>query len=147
MKILTGYVVTLVKSVIMIFAVVGVVSCQKNKNDDPAPPPAPTVEAKGYWTGIYTTTGTLAQDKSGMLINANGTARLYALDVSMDTTLISPLAKTDGTWILNGTTLEVSYANSGGFFTTSAIVNSVQKTMIGTWAKNGIVKGTLSMTK
>ena len=147
MKILTNYISTLVKSVVMIFALVGVVSCQKNKSDDPAPPPVPVVEAKGYWTGIYTTTGRVGEDKYGMLIKADGTARVYSLDVSMDTTLISPLAKVDGTWALLGTTLQVNYTDNGTQFSTSATVNSVEKTMIGTWAKNGIVKGTISLKK
>jgi len=148
MKILTNYISTLVKSVVMIFALVGVVSCQKNKSDDPVPPPpAPVVDAKGYWTGFFTTTGQVTQDKYGMLIKANGSARIYSLDVSMDTTLIPALAKVDGTWVLNGTTLEVSYAISGSQYTTSATVNSVAKTMIGTWAKSGVVKGTISFVK
>jgi hypothetical protein len=148
MRSTTNYIGRLTKTVAVMLAIAGFVSCGKDKNDEPAPPP-PTavVEVKGYWTGIYTTSGTLAQDKYGMLIKAGGAARVYSLDVSTDTTMIPALAKVDGTWVLNGTTLEVSYAQAGNQYTTSATVNSVQKTMIGTWAKNGVVKGTISLSK
>lgn len=140
---------TLVKTVVVILSIAGFVSCSKNKSDDPAPPDPPLVQInpKGYWTGVYTTAGSLNEEKNGILIKEGGIARLYVLDASTDTTLISPLSKTNGTWVMNGSTLQLSYTSAGAHFTTSTTINNAATTMIGTWSKDGIVKGTVSMTK
>lgn len=147
MKILTNYVGTLIKCVVVIFAMVGVVSCQKSKNDDPAPPPATVIDAKGYWTGNYITTGVLGQTKYAILINAGGSARVYDLDASTDTTLIAPLSKSNGTWVLDGTTIQVSYTNGGKNYVNNGTINTAATTISGTWSRDGVVKGTISLTK
>lgn len=148
MKSFSNYVSTLVKSAFVVFAIIGFVSCKKNNNDDPAPPPVVAASiAKGYWTGHYTTTGFIGQTNYAILLKAGGVGRIYDLDAGSDTSLISPLAKPNATWVENGNNIEITYLSGAKVMTNTAVINPAHKTMIGTWARDGVVKGTISLTK
>ncbi|HEX2630601.1 MAG TPA: hypothetical protein VHM26_16395 [Chitinophagaceae bacterium] len=145
MKILTNYISTLVKSVVMIFALVGVVSCQKNKDDNPEPEPGGPIiianPALGYWQGHYRYTGFLENNNMKVLIKAGGIARVYDMNSKIDT---ADAAKTDGTWTYAANKLTVAVGNLDPIVF-SGEINSNKWT--GSWKVNIDVKGTFSLLK
>lgn len=141
MKILTNYVSTLVKSVVMIFALVGVVSCQKNKEDKPA-----GVQAEGYWKGTYTATGVPGHPKVHVLVKPGGFARVYPMGDKTDTADVGPESKINATWMLSGHTLDVMY-DAGIFVLLSGTIDPDAQTWKGQLFNNAVLKGTISLQK
>lgn len=146
MKILKNYVSTLVKSVVVIFTMVSVVSCQKNKDDNPQPvPPAPVLQAVGFWQGHYQLTGSVTNYNLKVLIKPGGVARLYNMGVETDTST-SDITKYDATWTLTDTNLAVEIVSDETILF-SGIINSGTRKWTGSWKRNGDVKGTFTQAK
>lgn len=122
-------------------------ACSKNKTDNPPPPAASPAE--GYWVGKYTTNGAIGFDNYAMLIKAGGAVRIYDMGAKTDTSSISALAKTDGVWTLNGAVVQTSYANavSSKTINTTAVLNAAKTQMTGNWSLDGVVKGSIDLSK
>jgi hypothetical protein len=84
-----------------------------------------------------------------MLIKAGGAVRIYDMGIKTDTSSISVLAKADGVWTLNGSTVQTSYPNSVSSKTinTVAILNAAKTQMTGNWSLDGAVKGSIELSK
>ena len=141
MKIPNNPIGALMKSVVIISALAGMVSCQKNKNDDPAP-----IIPEGYWKGYYTATGYPDQLKLRVLVKPGGTARVYDMGLKTDTAALPALSKYDGTWVLSNQTLDVMIY-SDGVTLFRGVINPAAETWTGTWIRSGEVKGTISLAK
>jgi hypothetical protein len=147
MKILTNYISTLVKSVVVIFTMVSVVSCQKNKDDNPEPQPepggpaVPANPALGYWQGHYRYTGNLTNHNLKVLVKAGGKAQVYDMSSETDT---ADAVRSDGAWTYADNKLEVTVGSIDPFVFSGAI-NAGKWT--GSWKINSDVKGTFSLAK
>jgi hypothetical protein len=139
MKILTNHVRTIAKMVVVTLALTGFVSCKKNKDDQP-------VEPVGYWKGHYTATGLPQPIPVRVLVKSNGTARLYDMGIKTDTAAVSALDKYSATWLLNNQTLDVMfYSDAIRLFRGN--IDPKTNTWSGTWMNNGVVMGTMTLTK
>lgn len=124
------------------------VSCKKSNTEEPTPaPPLVLSPVLGYWTGTYSTTGFFTTSKYAMLIKPGGVVRVYDLDDKTDTSAISPLAKADGVWTLNGNIFQTSYKSGATTINTSATVNAAFSNMTGTWASGAVTKGNITLSK
>ena len=124
------------------------VSCKKSNTEEPTPaPPLVLSPVLGYWTGTYNTTGFIGTSKYAMLIKPGGIVRIYDLDDKTDTSALSPLAKPDGVWTLNGNIFQTSYKSGAKTVNTSATVNAAFSNMTGTWAFEGATKGNITLSK
>ncbi|MBC7851666.1 MAG: hypothetical protein H7Y31_18115 [Chitinophagaceae bacterium] len=101
----------------------------------------PLSPAVGYWQGSYTTTGQLGTSGYAMLLNNNGTGRIYDLGNLEDTTEVVPTKKVDAVWVLTGTSLQTTYKS--GLKT----VNTAFTSMAGTWAFEALIKGNITLNK
>lgn len=123
-------------------------SCKKtNSEPETAPPPVLISPVIGYWTGTYNTTGFIGSTKYALLVKPGGLLRVYDLDASLDTNAISPLAKADGVWTLNGNNFQATYKSGAKTVNTTALVNAAFTNMTGTWAFEGVTKGNVALTK
>ncbi|HEX5651902.1 MAG TPA: hypothetical protein VFX58_02445 [Chitinophagaceae bacterium] len=140
-----NYRLTLAKSALVILVSAFVfIACKKEKNEDPVVQASPVT---GYWVGKYTTTGFIGHSNYAMLIKPGGQVRVYDLDTKTDTLALSALAKVDGVWSLNGTTLQTTYNTGTKTVNTTATINAAFNNMNGTWAFDGAMKGTITLSK
>lgn len=101
----------------------------------------------GYWQGEYTTTGQLGKTNYALLVNANGSARVYDLDMKTDTNGLSPNAKVDGQWVLSGSHFQLTYKTGTKMVNTSLIANEGYTAMAGTWAFDTTIKGNMKLAR
>jgi carbonic anhydrase len=135
------------KKATLIISALALLASSCKKEEAPKETPSPVL---GYWKGKYnnsTTPGALFSDNYAMLFAANGKVRVYDLGTATDTATLLSAQKADGTWLLNGTTLQVSYASGSNTINTTGTVNAAFNNMSGTWAKNTTVKGNFYLNK
>ena len=119
-------------------------ACKKEKEENPTPPPSPAV---GFWTGSYTTTGQLGNEKWAMLLNADGTGRVYEMDNHTDTASLPAPAKVPLVWTLTGNTVQTTFKTGSKTANTTATLNAAANQMSGTWSFDATVKGAFSLVK
>lgn len=123
-----------------------VVGCKK---DQAATPEETQQTVVGYYTGKrnFDPASNDYTHNYAMLLNANGTARVYNLGNGSDTAALLSIAKMDGSWIQNGSSLVVNYKPIGSPITASASVNKQATDINGTWAFDGATKGKFYLGK
>lgn len=120
-------------------------ACSKSKSEDT--PPTPEKEMEGYWTGHYTSVGSIAKENYAMLFKPNGQLRVYDLGAKTDTSAIHPLAKSDGTRVLSGQTVQTTYKSGSFTYNTIATVNADKSEMTGSWIMNDSPKGNIFLSR
>ena len=121
--------------------------CKKGK-EEPVKTPSPV---EGFWIGKYNTSTGVAgiyNKNYAMLINGDGTARVYDMGSDTDTTSLGDgLQKISGIWVLNGNSLEVTYPAGTDTGRSNATVNAAFTSMSGAWSVNSVIKGSFYLNR
>jgi hypothetical protein len=129
----------------LIFAAISSISLVACKKDDPSPiTPSP---AEGFWQGSYSKTGMLGTEKMALLIKPGGSIRYYEMNFETDTAALPAIAKVNGTWILNGSDLKISYMANSKTYNASLALNAANTQLNGPWSEGAVVKGNMILNR
>jgi len=131
---------------LLAFLLLFAAGCKKDKTET-VKTPSPM---EGFWQGKYNNNiapAALYTDNYAILFKSNGLARVYDMGTATDTASITAIQKVTGTWVPNGTTLQVSYPSDTKIVNTTATVNAAFTSMIGVWSHNTTVKGNFYLNK